>query len=431
MVRQATETAVSASISTPVWPDTFTRAVTRMPGSLASGVTSTSTCDNNRGWHSGISSWVRLAAMMPAMRAVPSTSPFLASPLRTMSSVFAVISTRPSATATRSVMALADTSTMWASPRVPRWVSVFARRATASPSCIERGLAGEERTRRGGNVVLSHKTFADQEGRDAGLAEPRQIVGRKDAALADDDALGRNAPRQLFAGGKRRLEGFQVAVVDADEPRLQPQRAIELFFVVHFDERIHAEGGSGRFQLGCADIVDRGHDDQDAIGAVSARFGDLIRIVHEILAQHRQRHVGAGRAQVIEMALERRRIGQDRKAGGAACFISLGQGRRIEIVANEPPRRARLLDLGDQRKIAGLEPPLYGAQKTARRACGLGVALDRIGRARKFCRDDLRALVSADLFQNITHRSTPRSADRGGLRLRRNRQSVRRVRGRF
>src|SRR4028119_534843 len=32
MVRQATDTAVSASISTPVWPDTLTSEVTRTPG---------------------------------------------------------------------------------------------------------------------------------------------------------------------------------------------------------------------------------------------------------------------------------------------------------------------------------------------------------------------------------------------------------------
>src|SRR5580704_10056442 len=271
MVRQATDTAVSASISTPVWPDTFTRAVTRMPGSLASGVTSTSTCDNRSGWHSGISSWVRLAAMMPAMRAVPSTSPFLASPLRTMSSVFAVISTRPSATATRSVAALAETSTMWASPPLPIWLSFFAPRVTASPSRSERGFTSEQGARRRRHVVLSHKTFADQEGRDAGLAEPRQIVGRENAALADDDPVGGNAPRQLLAGGKRRLKRFQVAVVDADQPRLQPQRPIELCLIMHFDERIHFERKCGRFQLGRANIIDRGHDDQDAIGAVTAR----------------------------------------------------------------------------------------------------------------------------------------------------------------
>src|SRR5580704_16494061 len=364
MVRQATDTAVSASISTPVWPETFTRAVTRIPGNVASGVTSTSICDNSRGWHHGINSWVRLAAMMPAMRAVPSTSPFLASPLRTMSSVFACINTRPSATATRAVAGLAETSTMWASPRVPIWLSFFAPRATVSPSRSERGLARQQRARCRRDIVLAHQTFADQKGRNAGVAEPRQIVGRENAALADDDPVGWNAPRQPLAGGKRRLEGFQVAVVDADQPRLQPQRAVELIFVMHFDERIHAERGGRRFELGRAGVVDRGHDDQNAVGATSTRLGHLIRIVHEILAQHRQRHGAARRAQMIEMALERRRVGQHRKAGGAACFVGLGQRRRIEVVANKALRRARLLDLRNQRKIAAFEPPFDGAQKT-------------------------------------------------------------------
>src|SRR5579862_2344090 len=402
-----------------------------MPGSLASGTTSTSTCDNSKGWHSGISSWVRLAAMMPAMRAVPSTSPFLALPLRTMSSVFAVISTRPSATATRSVAGLADTSTMWASPPLSIWLSFFAPRATASPGRSERGFAGEQGACRGRDIVLAHQAFADQEGRDPGLAEPRQIVRREDAALADDDAVGRHAPRQLLAGRKRRRKRFQVAIVDADQPRFKPQRTRELFLIMHFDERIHAERGSGRFQLGRAGVVDRRHDDQDAISAVSARFSDLIRVVHEILAQHRQRHGAARNAQMIEMALERRRIGQHRKAGGAAGFISLGQCRRIEIVANEALRWARLLDLGDQRKLAGLEPPFDGVQKTARWARSLGVAFDRVERARKLCGDDLRALVGADLLQNISHRSTPRSAGRDGLRLRRNPPTARRARGRL
>ena len=48
---------------------------------------STVTFDSASGWQSGISSEVRLAAMMPAMRAVPSTSPFLALPETIRSSV--------------------------------------------------------------------------------------------------------------------------------------------------------------------------------------------------------------------------------------------------------------------------------------------------------------------------------------------------------
>ena len=42
---------------------------------------STLTCVSESGWHSGMRSLVRLAAMMPAMRAAASTSPFGALPL--------------------------------------------------------------------------------------------------------------------------------------------------------------------------------------------------------------------------------------------------------------------------------------------------------------------------------------------------------------
>src|ERR1700722_519702 len=131
------------------------------------------------------------------MRAAPRTSPFFASPLRTMSSVLRAISTRPSATATRSVTALAETSTMRASPRPLRWVSFFARFATVDLSGrSERGLARKQRARGGSHVVLAHQAFADEERQNAGRGEPRQVVGREDAALADGDPPGWNETRQ-------------------------------------------------------------------------------------------------------------------------------------------------------------------------------------------------------------------------------------------
>src|SRR5437879_3967640 len=92
------------------------------PGSFLSGVMSRVTFDSASGWHSGIKSDVRLAAMMPAMRAVPSTSPFLALPERINSSVALLMITRPSAIAMRSVAGLADTSTIRASPLLSMWV---------------------------------------------------------------------------------------------------------------------------------------------------------------------------------------------------------------------------------------------------------------------------------------------------------------------
>jgi hypothetical protein len=92
------------------------------PGSFLSGVMSSVTLDSASGWHSGIRSDVRLAAMMPAMRAVPNTSPFLAFPETINSSVALPMTTRPSATAVRSVAALVETSTIRASPDASIWV---------------------------------------------------------------------------------------------------------------------------------------------------------------------------------------------------------------------------------------------------------------------------------------------------------------------
>src|SRR5438270_65222 len=251
MVRQATDTAVKASISTPVWPVTLTVARTIRPGSFQSGSIATATCVTGRGWQSGISSCVFFAAMMPAMRAAPSTSPFLALPLITRSSVFTAMSTRPSATATRSVADLAETSTMRASPPLARWVRLRAR-ATAYSAA----------------------------------------------------------------------------------PRLRGSRAS------------------------------------------SARVGDLIGIIHEILAQDRQPRCSARGGQMVRLALERGRIGEHRKTGRAARFIGARERRRVEVGADKAFRWARLLDLGDQRKAAGLEPALDRRQEAARGGSGLGRCRD-------------------------------------------------------
>src|SRR6185369_16633595 len=231
MVRQATETAVSASISTPVGPVTFTLARTRQPGSFASGSISTVTFDSASGWQSGINSEVRLAAMMPAMRAVPSTSPFLALPETMRSSVAVVMRTRPSATASRSVAGLSETSTIRASPEAPIWVRagpafvlaalvlvglVLAglRAMSARTGRAVRRLAREQRTRGGGHIGLPHQALADQEGRHADALEPGEVGRREDAALADHQPVSGNQRRQCFAGRERGLEGAQVPIVD-------------------------------------------------------------------------------------------------------------------------------------------------------------------------------------------------------------------------
>src|ERR1700760_4014217 len=124
--------------------------------------------------------------MMPAMRAVPSTSPFLASPRSTMSSVALLMTTRPSATAVRSVAGLAETSTMRASPLLPRCVRPGFS-ATALSCGAPAGIAPEQMAGGARDVVVPHQAFADEEGGDAGLCEPREIRRLRKPAFADRD----------------------------------------------------------------------------------------------------------------------------------------------------------------------------------------------------------------------------------------------------
>src|SRR5262249_45124462 len=246
MVRQAIDTAVSASISTPVGPVTFTVARTMQPGNLASAVISSSTLESASGWQRGISSEVRFAAMMPAMRAVPSTSPFLALPEIISSSVALLMTTRPSATATRSVAAFAETSTIRASPLLSMWVSAapvldgFFGIASARSGGARCFAAGQQRPRRRGDIGLPHQAFADQEGRHPHALQPRKISRCENAAFADHEPVARDQRRQGLAGFQRGLEGAEVAIVDADHRRSQLQRAIKLGTVVDLEQHVHA-----------------------------------------------------------------------------------------------------------------------------------------------------------------------------------------------
>src|SRR3954451_18359703 len=117
----ATATDVRASISTPV--RSAVRAVAVI--STASSATSTSTVTpcSAIGWHSGTRSGVRLAPMIPAIRATAMASPFGTPPPRSSATTSGLTSTRPAAVATRDVTGLSVTSTIRAAPLRSTWVS--------------------------------------------------------------------------------------------------------------------------------------------------------------------------------------------------------------------------------------------------------------------------------------------------------------------
>jgi len=122
-VRQATETAVNASISTPVRSAVRAVAVTTTPAS--STTRSTVTPDSPIGWHSGTRSGVRLAPMIPATRATASASPLGTPSPRSSATQSGDRSTRPVAVAVRAVTSLSVTSTMRAAPLSSRWVKLI------------------------------------------------------------------------------------------------------------------------------------------------------------------------------------------------------------------------------------------------------------------------------------------------------------------
>src|SRR3954452_8286693 len=155
-VRAATETAVIASISTPVRAVTRASAVSVTVPAAASTSASTSMWSRPSGWQSGMSSPVRLAARTPAMRAVPRTSPFGASPARTFAAVSGDMRTRARATARRSLAGLSPTSTMRAVPCSSTWVS----------SDISRALRGAGRRLRGRDQVAHGRRIAGAQQRD-------------------------------------------------------------------------------------------------------------------------------------------------------------------------------------------------------------------------------------------------------------------------
>ncbi len=112
-------------------------------------------------------------------------------------------------------------------------------------------------------------------------------MGVDTAFTHQQGTLGRQR-REALGGGKVGAEAPQVAVVDPDHTRAEAVGALHFGLVVDFDQHVHPAFERGGLHLGHVRVVERGDDDQDGVGADRAGFGDLPRIDHEVLAQHRQ-----------------------------------------------------------------------------------------------------------------------------------------------
>jgi hypothetical protein len=215
----------------------------------------------------------------------------------------------------------------------------------------------------------------------------------------------------LLADLQGNPKGAKIAVVDADELRFERKGALELRAIVHLDEHVHAERMGGVDESRRFPVRDARHDDEDAIRTPGPRLEHLIGIEEEVLAQGRQAGGLPRLAQIVRPALERGLVREDRQAGGTALSVRPRQARHVEVGPDEAFRRARLLDLGDERRTGGAKLVADRLRKAPRRRRRKGATLDLRGRHGCLGGGDFRALVGFDAGKNVAHgltRSRPR-----------------------
>ena len=102
--------------------------------------------------------------------------------------------------------------------------------------------------------------------------------------------------------------------------------------------------------------IERGDDEQDAIGADSARLGHLIFVDQKILAQRRQCTCIPCGGEIVRRALEIFAIGEHGQACGTAGLVSPRDRRGIEDRAQHPLARTCFFDLCDDSRLSGGYP---------------------------------------------------------------------------
>ena len=139
---------------------------------------------------------------------------------------------------------------------------------------------------------------------------PASRAARAWSGVSMPDSAMRRRPRgrrreQLDLASAIDLERGEVAGVDADDRRAEVERALQLGAGVHLDERLHLEILRGLDEVGREGVLDEREQDEDGVGAVHPRLGDLPDVDEEVLAQDRQvddrahgGEVGVGAAEV-------------------------------------------------------------------------------------------------------------------------------------
>ena len=136
---------------------------------------------------------------------------------------------------------------------------------------------------------------------------------------------------------------LQVAIVDTDDASVRSQCAIEFGAGVYFDERFHVQLSGESDQVAQERVGERGDDEQETVGIISAGFPDLPGIEDEVLAKGGKGNILAGIAEILERATEELAFCENGERHGASGFERLGKCGRIERIAYDASRGRRWL----------------------------------------------------------------------------------------
>ena len=216
--------------------------------------------------------------MMPAIRAVPSTSPFLALPDTISSSVALLMTTRPSATAVRSVAgfrrhvdhARFALGVDMGEGRACLWkvCAPFSARPVAPTPSLRASSARVAAVTSACRIRLSPTRKVDMptrasRARSAGVKMPLSPTIRRSLGIS-------GASASLVASVVSKVRRLRLLTPIIGERSLRARSSSARSWISISTSMPWASAASSMSRA--ARVVERGHDDQDAVGAMGARL---------------------------------------------------------------------------------------------------------------------------------------------------------------
>ena len=159
------------------------------------------------------------------------------------------------------------------------------------------------------------------------------VLGSTDPRLTHEDHPGRSQWGELLSARQVRLQGAQVAVVDADDLRPQNRGAVHLLWGRDLREHLHAQAVGQVGQLAVDVVGHHREHEQDRIRPQAAGRQHLDLIDDEVLAQDGHVHHLAHGRQVVEGAVEAVGLGEHRDRGRVRRVLG-GQRGRVVVGAD-------------------------------------------------------------------------------------------------